>query len=101
MQFERYYLIINSKKMDSKASKKDDEKVGALMRLIIRPEKQRYDEEYCALTNLEEVKYERTIIPFVNSRGEYFNGSYVSKKGDEKRKCIVYMHGNGGCLVEG
>ena len=71
------------------------------MKLIIRPEKQRYNEDDYGLTMAEEVKYDRTIVPFVNSRGEKFNGSHISKKGEEKRRCIVYMHGNGGCLIEG
>ena len=71
------------------------------MKLIIRPEKQRYNEDDYGLTMAEEVKYDRKIVPFVNSRGEKFNGSNISKKGEEKRRCIVYMHGNGGCLIEG
>ncbi len=87
--------------MGNKQAKIDDQKVETLMKLIIRPEKQRYDEEDYDLTIAEQVNYERTIVPFINSRGEKFNGSHVSKKGEEKRKCIVYMHGNGGCLVEG
>ena len=87
--------------MGTKQAKEDDQKVETLMKLIIRPMKQDYDMEDYDLTMAEEVNYERTIVPFVNSRGEKFNGSHVSKKGEEKRKCIVYMHGNGGCLTEG
>jgi hypothetical protein len=71
------------------------------MKRIIRPEKQRYNEDDYGLTMAEEINYERKIVPFVNSRGEKFNGSHISKKGEEKRRCIVYMHGNGGCLIEG
>ncbi len=88
--------------MGNKSNKnKTDDKVDRLMRMIIRPARQQYEEEDYELSMKEGLNYEMTVVPFKNARGEKFTGSHISRKGQEKRKCIVYMHGNGGCKIEG